>query len=36
MTATARNAAAPPAAPALFKEWSAYLKPEDVAQLQAA
>jgi len=37
MTAPARTAAALPATPAaLFKEWSGYLKPEDIAQLQAA
>ena len=28
--------AAPPSAPALFLEWSAYLKPEDLSQIQAA
>ena len=25
-----------PTAPALFQEWSAYLKPEDLSQIQAA
>lgn len=34
MTAPARTVPALP--PALFEEWSAYLKPEDLAQIQAA
>ena len=37
MTASARPiVTAPPTASALFQEWSGYLKPEDLSQLQAA